>query len=164
MRSIPGASCVDASSGLTVKGNQVSWGCKAPDGVNSKAGAEAAWRADLERWEFRAPRSELWVWSFGMEYEYDLEEAVVRAGPGTNDFVLLLHRPTGLTVILRDGRHLAFLTGNVVDFPALPTGVTSADVLDVIPHKGLSDWRDRNPKPSESSSPFRWFVYRNPAR
>ena len=40
------------------------------------------------------------------------------------------------TMDLRSGQRLVFITGNVVDFPDLPEGVTADDILDVHPHKG----------------------------
>ena len=40
------------------------------------------------------------------------------------------------TMELRSGQTLVFVTGNVVDFPDLPEGVTTADILDVHPHEG----------------------------
>ena len=62
-------------------------------------------------------------------------------------------------VVLRDGRQLPFVTGNVVDFPALPTGVTWPDVVDVLPHEGLDRFRDRGPHADESGAPYRWCLF-----
>ena len=64
------------------------------------------------------------------------------------------------TVVLRDGRQLAFVPGNAVDFPSLPHGVTSSDIVDVLPGTGWAEGlRDRPPLPSESAADYLWCLY-----
>jgi hypothetical protein len=63
------------------------------------------------------------------------------------------------TVVLADGRRLPFVTGNRVDFPALPEGVGSADVVDAIPHEGDPGFKYRPPRPDESSADYYWCLF-----
>ena len=57
------------------------------------------------------------------------------------------------TAILRDGRELPFVTGGVVDFPALPQDVGGADVVDVL--RGVG-----GVYPAESSEDYSWCLFR----
>jgi len=61
------------------------------------------------------------------------------------------------TVVLADGRRVPCVTGNAVDFPAYPDGVTVADVVDVVAHEG----RERLGARGASSARVRyaWCVY-----
>lgn len=43
------------------------------------------------------------------------------------------------TLVMKDGRRLPFLTGNAVDFPNWPAGVSPADVVGVEPHAGREE-------------------------
>lgn len=63
------------------------------------------------------------------------------------------------TVVLRDGRRLPFVTGNVADFPALPSGVTTDDIVDVLPEIGRGQFRDRAALPEESTANYFWCLY-----
>jgi len=62
-------------------------------------------------------------------------------------------------VVLADGRRLPFVTGNRIDFPALPEGVGSADVVDAIPREGGSIFKYRPPRPDESSVDYHWCLF-----
>ena len=63
---------------------------------------------------------------------------------------------TIFTLIMRDGSRLPRVTGNWVDFPALPNGVTTADVVDVLPHAGREHYRDR---PVEPAPDYCWLFF-----
>jgi hypothetical protein len=63
------------------------------------------------------------------------------------------------TVLVRDGRRLPFVTGGAVDFPALPLGVTTNDIVDVFPEVGRDQFRDRGPLPEESTANYFWCLY-----
>ena len=63
------------------------------------------------------------------------------------------------TVVLRDGRRLPYTTGGSVDFPSLPTGVTTADIVDVEPNVGDGRFHDRVPLPEESPHTVTWCLY-----
>jgi hypothetical protein len=63
------------------------------------------------------------------------------------------------TVVLGDGRRLPFVTGNVVDFPALPPDVATTDVVEVLPHVGLDAFRHRVPTASEGAADYAWCLY-----
>ncbi len=63
------------------------------------------------------------------------------------------------TVVLRDGRRLPYTTGGLVDFPALPSGVTTADIVDVDPNVVDSRFHDRAPLPEESPRTVTWCLY-----
>jgi hypothetical protein len=63
------------------------------------------------------------------------------------------------TVVLRDGRRLPVVTGNAVDFPALPDAVTTADIIDVLPTGGREHFLDRQPSPQESAGHYSWCLY-----
>lgn len=67
---------------------------------------------------------------------------------------------TLFTVVLRDGRRLPRVTGNAVDFPALPDGVTTHDIVDVL-REGREVFRDRAPRPDEGTAPYAWCLYRS---
>ena len=58
------------------------------------------------------------------------------------------------TLLLRDGRRVPCLTGNAVDFPTLPEGVTPDDVVDVLPHEG------RGREEQGTMHPYAWCLYR----
>jgi hypothetical protein len=64
------------------------------------------------------------------------------------------------TVVLRDGRQLPYVTGNAVDFPSLPKGVTSSDVADVLPHTADGRFRDRDARADETTAPYHWCLFR----
>ena len=59
------------------------------------------------------------------------------------------------SIVLADGRVLPRVTGTIVDFPALPAGVTTADVADVLP--GGSSFGARPPRAAETTAPFTWL-------
>ena len=60
------------------------------------------------------------------------------------------------TMDLRSGQSLVVVTGNVVDFPDLPEGVTTDDILDVHPHEG----RERSQREgNRGSAEFRWLYF-----
>ena len=65
------------------------------------------------------------------------------------------------TVILSDGRRLPCATGNAVDFPSLPEGVTSADVVDVVPHEGGIG--DGSGPPAQLGPDCHWCLYNAPS-
>jgi hypothetical protein len=62
------------------------------------------------------------------------------------------------TIVLRDGRRLPRVTGNLVDFPALPDGVTTSDIADVVP-EGSDAFKDRHPRADEGAAPSVWCLY-----
>jgi hypothetical protein len=64
------------------------------------------------------------------------------------------------TVVLRDGTKLPYTTGDAVDFPLLPSGVTTDDVADVLPGYGGGRFHDRAPRPDESDADYWWCLYR----
>lgn len=64
-----------------------------------------------------------------------------------------------LTVVLRDGRRLPRVLGNALDFPALPVGVTTEEIVDVV-REGRDVFRDRSPRPDEGTAPYAWCLYR----
>jgi len=60
------------------------------------------------------------------------------------------------TIDLRSGRNLVFVTPNIVDFPDLPKGVTTDDILDVHPHEG----RERSQREGyRGCAEFKWLFY-----
>lgn len=63
---------------------------------------------------------------------------------------------TIFTLVMKDGMRVPRVTGNYVDFPALPEGSSAADIHDVLPHEGRDCYRDR---PAERTPPFRWLFY-----
>ena len=63
------------------------------------------------------------------------------------------------SVVLRDGRKLPFTTGGAVDFPSLPAGVTTNDIIDVLPGFGQGRFHSRGPLPSESNAEYAWLIY-----
>lgn len=65
------------------------------------------------------------------------------------------------TVVLRDGRRLPYITGNAVDFPCWPPGVSPAMITDVIPHEGREHFRTPHvPTPPEKqSAEYVWCLY-----
>jgi hypothetical protein len=68
---------------------------------------------------------------------------------------------TVFTVVLRDGRRLPYVTGNAVDFPTLPPGVTSDDIVDVLPHEGRNALKSPGPAPEETDAAYAWCLYRS---
>jgi hypothetical protein len=69
---------------------------------------------------------------------------------------------TVFTVVLLDGRRLPYVTGNAVDFPLLPAGVTSEHIADVLPHEGRDVFRHRTPRPEESTAEYAWCLFGRP--
>lgn len=60
------------------------------------------------------------------------------------------------TMELRSGESLVFVTSNIVDFPKLPEGVTTEDIIDVHPHKG----RERTQKEGyQTGADFKWLYF-----
>jgi hypothetical protein len=63
------------------------------------------------------------------------------------------------TVVLRDDRRLPFVTGGVVDFPALPAGIVTDDIVDVLPHIGGEHFQARAPATGESAADYTWCLF-----
>ncbi|WP_062318038.1 hypothetical protein [Demequina maris] len=61
---------------------------------------------------------------------------------------------------MRDGEQLPFVVGNAVDFPNWRPGLDPRDVVDVVPHAGRAEFRDRQPRIHEKSAPYEWCLYR----
>ena len=59
-------------------------------------------------------------------------------------------------LVLRDGRRLPYMTGNAVDFPDLPEGVTTDAIADLLPHA-----RERQPGYYRRSAEYYWCLYRS---
>jgi hypothetical protein len=66
---------------------------------------------------------------------------------------------TILTVVLRDGRRLPRVLGGAIDFPVLPVGITTDDVVDVV-REGREVFRHRSPRPDEGPAPYAWCLHR----
>ena len=64
---------------------------------------------------------------------------------------------TKFTLVLRDGRRINAMTGNAVDFPALPLGVSAADVVEVVPQV-----HDGEPVPASPEPSYLWCLYTLP--
>jgi len=60
---------------------------------------------------------------------------------------------TVFTVVFRHGGRQAFAAGNAVDFISFPEGKTTADIRDVLPHKGRES-RDIKKAPA-----YYWCIY-----
>ena len=56
---------------------------------------------------------------------------------------------------VKSGATFVFVTGNIVDFPDLPDGLTTADIVDVFPHQGREESKDGYRK----GAPFKWCFY-----
>ena len=56
------------------------------------------------------------------------------------------------TLVARDGRRLAFVGGNAIDFPVWPADLDPADIVDVLPHVG------RNTATGSLAS-YTWCLY-----
>ena len=87
-----------------------------------------------------------------------IEESPSRIAPRLADRLLEAGESgmgyTKFTLVLRDGRKVNTMTGNAVDFPGLPAGVTASDVVDVIPHQHVGDSRDDDGGPAISVVPL----------
>jgi hypothetical protein len=66
---------------------------------------------------------------------------------------------TKFTLVLRDGRKVNAVSGNAVDFPGLPEGVTASNVVDVIPHQHVGD-----SEATMAAPPYRWCLYTLPTK
>lgn len=64
------------------------------------------------------------------------------------------------SVDVRDGRRFYFVSGNAVDFPCWPAGVTPADVVTVNPHDRDPEHRSRSLRSSEMSAHYHWSPFR----
>ena len=62
------------------------------------------------------------------------------------------------TLVLADGRRVACTTGNAVDFLELPSDVTPAMMVDLLPHEG------RDAREPIQGADFFWCLYRPPDR
>lgn len=67
---------------------------------------------------------------------------------------------TLFTVVLRDGRRLPRVTGGAVDFPVLPDGLTTRDIVDVL-REGREVFKDRAPRADEGTAEYAWSLYRS---
>ncbi len=56
---------------------------------------------------------------------------------------------------IKSGDTLVFVTGSVVDFPHLPDGVTTADIVDVLPHEG----REESKRGYRRGAQFKWCFF-----
>lgn len=64
------------------------------------------------------------------------------------------------SVELRNGKRLYFVTGNTVDFPNWPPGVSPSDVVAVRAHDRCPDHRMRAPFTHESGAEYKWSPFR----
>ncbi|TXK19311.1 hypothetical protein [Homoserinibacter sp. GY 40078] len=65
------------------------------------------------------------------------------------------------TMRLRDGRALPYMTGNALDFPEWPDGVTPEDVVAVEPHVGREHFVERNSTTGHGVAHHMWCLYSN---
>lgn len=103
-------------------------------------------------------------WSLAIEEVAAIEDSPLRLPPALAN-KLYAAGESGMgayvfTVVLRDGTQLPYATGDLVDFPLLPAGITSIDVIDVLPHYGLGRFHNRGPRPDESSADYSLCLYR----
>lgn len=78
--------------------------------------------------------------------------AIYKAGESGMGYVIF-------TIVLKDGRRLPYVTGNAVDFPNWPTGVTPAMVASVESHHGREYFRNHPPQADERSADYAWCLY-----
>ena len=64
---------------------------------------------------------------------------------------------TKFTLVLRGGRRINAVTGNAVDFPALPPGVSATEVVEVVPHV-----HDGEAAPDSLEPSYFWCLYTLP--
>jgi len=60
---------------------------------------------------------------------------------------------TKFTLVLRGGRRINAMTGNAVDFPALPPGVSATEIVEVVPHV-----HDGEPAPASPEPSYVWWL------
>ena len=60
---------------------------------------------------------------------------------------------TVFTLVFRDRRTQAYLSGNAVDFVTYPAGKSAQDVASVHPHRGRDD------HPSSDATPYSWCLH-----
>jgi hypothetical protein len=58
-------------------------------------------------------------------------------------------------LITKSAGTFVFVTGNIVDFPDLPEGVTTSDIVDVLPHAG----REESKQGYRQGAPFKWCFF-----
>ena len=102
-------------------------------------------------------------WSLEIEEVAAIEDSPLRLPPAMAN-KLYAAGESGMgsyvfTVVLRGGTQLPYTTGDLVDFPLLPKGVTSEDVVDVLPHYGEGRFHNRGPRPDESNADYRLCLY-----
>jgi hypothetical protein len=67
------------------------------------------------------------------------------------------------TLVLRDGGLLPYVTGNAVDFPNLPPGVSPSHIVDLLPHVGREELHPgghRTEDPHQQGAEYHWSLYR----
>jgi hypothetical protein len=64
-------------------------------------------------------------------------------------------------LVLKDGRKLPYVTGNAVDFPNLPDGVSMNDVQGVVPHERHPEWLTST-NPNQTNAQYYWCLYSAP--
>jgi hypothetical protein len=58
-------------------------------------------------------------------------------------------------MVTRSAGTIVYVTGNIVDFPDLPDGVNTLDIVDVLPHEG----RNESKTSYRQGAPFKWCFY-----
>ena len=66
---------------------------------------------------------------------------------------------TLFVVVLRDGSQLPFVSGWIADFPNLPPGVGTEDIVDVLPHAGREHFQQPL-SPERAMAVHHWCRYR----
>lgn len=66
------------------------------------------------------------------------------------------------TLLFKDGRKLAYVTGNAVDFVKLPQAVTSEMIIDLYPHEGRDSVEIKTMDPQARVAEYYWCLYLKP--
>lgn len=67
------------------------------------------------------------------------------------------------TLVLADGRRLPYARGSgIIDFVNLPEGVTSDDLVDLVPDEGRSEINRRRGDPGVTGSDYYWCPFYKP--
>jgi len=68
------------------------------------------------------------------------------------------------TLLLENGTRLPYSTGRQVDFLELPPGVTTWDIVDVLPHVGREFFQGKGFQPYTHAGSFDWCLYEGESR
>ena len=65
------------------------------------------------------------------------------------------------TLVLKGGKTLPYMMGNMIDFPNLPKEILPLFITDIIPHIGRECFSEKTDDPYKKSAKYYWCIFKD---